>query len=272
MSEPSKSCAGPIPSVVLALLILVILVLGAGAGATRGSPTLGSQSTFTNNDPSGQGVSTLTVFYELPQHVQVGDNLTVPIELRVDNLTGAMAYLQDYNLSIALALSDGRHISGQVGVTPKEAASNASALQLRAGEVWGILNLTVPLTPATTGLSQGREVLGNATLSVRADVWFDSPVNAAKPEEDQSPIGYLLIQDGTPAGPQPNFVGFALVAAGAILLATSLVVSRRRKPKKVDIGPDTESPPGTEGDEGGGGGGGGSSSGQKNRKRPPGAV
>ena len=268
MSKSSKSCAGPIPPILLVLFTLVILVLGAGAGAARGSPTLGSQSTFTNNDPSGQGVSTLTVFYELPQHVQVGDNLTVPIELRVDNLTGAMTYLQDYNLSIALTLSDGRHISGQVGVTPEEAASNASALQLRAGEAWGVLNLTVPLTPASTGLSQGREVLGNATLSVRADVWFDSPVNAAKPEEDQTPIGYLLIEDGTPAGPQPNFFGFALVAAGAILLATSLLVSRRRKTKKADVGPDTGSPPGAEGGEGGGG----SSSGQKNRKRPPGAV
>jgi hypothetical protein len=220
----------------VAVLLMLTLIVGEAANAARGAPIPGSQATFADNDPSGDGESTFTVLYSLPHQVQVGTNLTVPIELMVDNLTKLMAFVQDYEVSISLALSDGKQLSGQAGVTQEESTTNAS-LQLRTGQEWGVTNITVPLTPESTGLSQGQEVLGNATLTLRADVWFDSPVNAARPEDNQSRIGYVLIASGVPAGPQPNFVGFALVALGAVLLVIALVVTRGKKDSESEAEP-----------------------------------
>jgi hypothetical protein len=227
----------------VAALLIITLIVGAAASAARGAPSLGSQATFADNDPSGYGESTFTVLYSLPHQVQVGTNLTVPIELMVDNLTKLMAFVQDYEISISLALSDGKQLSGQVGVTQEESGTNAS-LQLHTGQEWGVTNITLPLTPESTGLSQGQEVLGNATLTLRADIWFDPPVNAARPEENQSRIGYVLIASGVHAGPQPNFFGFALVALGAILLVIALVVTRGKKDSKSEAGPDEGRPQG----------------------------
>jgi len=215
----------------LGVVFVLILVLGASANAARGDTTLSSQVTLANVDPKGQGTGTFNVFYNLPQQVQVGTNVTVPIKLYVDNLTVLMSFLQDYNVSVSLSLSNGNQISGQVGVTAAEAATNLGALQLHAGQTWGPVNITLPLTPANTGLSPGQEVLANATLNLHTDVWFVQPVNGSRPESSQSHVGYAIITDGVPPGSQPNYVGLGLLAVGVIFVLGAVAT----RPKKTSL-------------------------------------
>jgi len=219
----------------LAAAFVLLLIVGASASAARGDTALSSKLTLTNVDPNGQGVSTFTVYYHLPQQVQVGTNLTVPVYLYVDNLTKLMSFLLDYSVQVSLTLSNGKEISGHAGVNSTNAADNFGALQLHAGESWGPTNITMPMTQTNTGLSQGQEALGNATMTVDADVWFNEPVNFYRPEVNQSSIGNVVLANGTPSGPQPNYAGFALVGFGVILVAVTVGI-RPKKPSSPKAG------------------------------------
>ncbi len=210
-------------SAFLALFVLVLIV-GMSASAARGDTPLDGQVTLTNVDPNGQGKSTFTVFYHLPQQAQVGTTLTVPIKLYVANLSGLMSFLQDYTVTVSLSLNNGRSISGQAGVNSTTAAENLGAGQLHSGQEWGPVNVTLPLTQTNTGLSTGQEALGNATMRVDADVWFNQPVNFYRPEGNQSGIGYVLISNGVPTGTTPNYPGIALLGLGIGLVAVSFVL------------------------------------------------
>jgi hypothetical protein len=88
------------------------------------------------------------------------------------------------------------------------------------------------LTQTNTGLGPGQEALGNATMRVDADVWFNQPINSNRPEGNQSGIGYVLISNGTPAGPEPNYAGIALLVGGVILVAVSFV-TRPKGPSRA---------------------------------------
>jgi len=225
---PRKTEAVRLPAVVAALFVLTLIV-GVSVSSARGATPLDSQLSVTNVDPEGQGMSTLTVFYHLPQQVQVGANFTVPIKLYVDNLTDLMSFLLDYSVQVSLTLNNGRVISGQAGVNSSQTSENLGALQLHAGEGWGPVNITMPLTQTSTGLAVGQQTLANATMRINADVWFNQPVNYFRSEGSQSNLGDVLISNGTPAGPQPNYPGFVLLTLGAILLAVTLVT----RPEKL---------------------------------------
>jgi hypothetical protein len=228
-------------SSILASVFVVVLVVGISADAARGDTPLDGQLTLTNVDPYGNGKSTYTIFYHLPQQAEVGTTLTVPIKLYVDNLTGFMSFLQDYTVTVSLKLSNGRSISGQAGVNSTQAAENLGAGQLHAGQEWGPMNITMPLTTSNTGLGAGQEALGNATLRVDDDVWFNQPIDSYRPEANQSGIGYVLISNGTPAGPEPNLVGISLLASGVILFAVSFVM-RPKNPFRAGEAPPKKAP------------------------------
>jgi hypothetical protein len=228
----------------LAAIFVLVLVLSISANAARGDTPLDGQLTLTNLDPNGNGKSTFTVFYHLPQQAEVGTSLTVPIKLYVDNLTGFMSFLQDYTVTVSLKLSNGRSISGQAGVNSTQAAEILGAGQLHAGQEWGPVNVTMPLTQTNTGLGPGQEALGNATMRVDADVWFNQPINSYRPEGNQSGIGYVLVSNGTPAGPEPNYTGIGLLVFGAILFAVSLVM-RLGVPSRVGGGASPRKAPGS---------------------------
>jgi hypothetical protein len=216
-------------------LFVLLLVVGAASSAAKGDTPLDNQVTMTNVDPNGSGKSTFTVFYHIPQQAEVGTTLTVPVKLYVANLTGLMSFLQDYTVTVSLGLSNGKSISGRAGVNSTQAAENLGAGQLHAGQEWGPVNVTLPLTQANTGLVPGQEALGNATMRVDADVWFNQPINFYRPEGNQSGVGYVVISNGTPSGPAPNYPGIILLGLGVALFAVSFVM----RPK----GPSDEAPP-----------------------------
>jgi len=224
MAESADSVVG---FTSIAALFILFLIVGIPAIPARGDTPLDSQLTLTNVDPNGNGKSTFTVFYHLPQQAQVGTTLTVPIKLYVANLTGLMSFLQDYTVTVSLRLGNGRSISGQVGVNSTQAAENLGAGQLHAGQEWGPVNVTMPLTQSNTGVGPGQEALGNATMRVDADVWFNQPINFYRPEGNQSGIGYLLISNGPPSGPVPNYPGIALLGFGVVFLVVSFVMRRK---------------------------------------------
>ena len=213
---------------VVAAFFVLTLIVGLSASSASGATPLDRQLSVTNVDPEGEGASTMTVFYHLPQQVQVGANFTVPIKLYVDNLTDLMSFLLDYSVQVSLTLSNGKVISGQAGVTSSQTSENLGALQLHAGQGWGPVNITMPLTQTNTGLAEGQEGLANATMRINADVWFNQPVNYFRSEGNQSNLGPVLISNGTPAGPQPNYPGFTLLALGAILVVVTLVTRPKR--------------------------------------------
>jgi hypothetical protein len=229
---------------ILAALFLVVLLVGTAASTARGDTPLDERLVLTNVDPNGNGVSTFTVFYHLPQQAQVGTTLTVPIKLYVDNMTKLMSFLQDYTVTVSLRLSTGKSISGQAGVNSTQAAENLGAGQLHAGQEWGPVNITLPLTQTNTGLSTGQEALGNATMRVDVDVWFNQPINFFRPEGNQSSIGYTLITNGTPSGPQPNYAGYGLLAFGVILVGVSILM-RAKKPSVTGGGVPPKKAPGS---------------------------
>ena len=220
----TKSAKPAKESTSLGALFVLALVVGISALPAKADTPLDGQLTLTNIDPSGNGKSTFTVFYHLPQQGEVGTSLTVPVKLYVDNLTGLMSFLQDYTVTVSMTLGNGRSISGQAGVNSTQAAENLGAGQLHAGQEWGPVNITMPLTQTSTGLGPGQEALGNATMRVDADVWFNQPINSYRPEGNQSGTGYVLISNGPPSGPQPNYAGIALLILGAVLFAVSFVM------------------------------------------------
>src|SRR5712692_8478865 len=136
----------------LAAPFILILIVGIAANAAAGDTPLDTKLTLTNVDPNGSGISTFTVFHHLPQHAEVGTTLIVPVKLYVANLTGLMSFLQDYTVTVSLRLSNGRSISGQAGVNSTQAAENLGAGQLHAGQEWGPVNITMPLTQTNTGV------------------------------------------------------------------------------------------------------------------------
>ncbi len=231
----------------VSVILVMGLLVGTCASAARGDTPLDGQVTVTNVDPNGNGKSTFTVYYHLPTQAQVGTSLTVPVKLYVADLTGLMSFLQDYTVQVTLNLNNGRVISGQVGVNSTQAAENLGAGQLHAGQEWGPANITMPLTQGNTGLASGQQALGNVTLRVDADVWFNQPINFFRPEGNQSGIGYVLISNGVPSGSVPNYAGFALLGTGVVLLAVSFVM-RPRKPSPApaeEEGPRSKKAPGS---------------------------
>jgi hypothetical protein len=239
METMAKSAKSARELTFLAALFILVLVVGVSANAARGDAPLDGQLTLTNVDPNGNGKSTFTVFYHLTQQAEVGTTLTVPIKLYVANLTGFMSFLQDYTVTVSLKLSNGRSISGQARVNSTQAAENLGAGQLHAGQEWGPVNVTIPLTQTNTGVGPGQEALGNATMRVDADVWFNQPINFYRPEGNQSGIGYILVSNGTPSGPEPNYPAIALLGFGVILVAVSFVM----RPKKPSSRAGGEAPP-----------------------------
>jgi hypothetical protein len=232
MPKPTNSTR---ETALLAVLFVLVLIVGMSAEAARGDTPLDRQVTLTNVDPDGQGKSAFTVFYHLPQQAQVGTTLTVPIKLYVANLTGLMSFLQDYKVTVSLSLNNGRSVSGQAEVNSTAAAENLGAGQLHAGQEWGPVNITIPLTQTNTGLGNGQQALGNSTMRVDADVWFNQPVNFYRPEGNQTNIGYVLISNGTPTGTEPNFVGISLLAVGIALVVISFVM-RSKQPSHASGG------------------------------------
>lgn len=212
---------------------VVALLLTSPTSVTQlslhAAPSTLNQTTLSTKDPQGDGQGVFTIFYQaLPLQVTIGTGLVIPVKLYVDNMTKLMSFLQDYNLTLTLTLSSGKTLSGKAGVSANQAAENLGALQLHAGQSWGPSNITMPLTEANTGLSQGQESVANATLRLDADVWFNQPINFFRSEANQTSIGSVVVADGTPAGPSPNYVGFGLLASGVIVLVVSLVVRWRR--------------------------------------------
>ncbi|MDG7005763.1 MAG: hypothetical protein JRM86_02390 [Nitrososphaerota archaeon] len=204
------------------------------AWALPAAPVTG-QLTFTGQAPNGQGTSTITVSYSLPTQAEVGSNLTVQVRLVVDSLTGITSYLEDYNVSVSLSLSTGRVVSGGAGVTAVESASNGTLL-LRAGQAWGPVDVSIPLTGASTGLAEGQEALGNATLTVGAGVWLGEPVGSALAVGSEAHIGYALVSAGSPSAGEPNLVGLGTLAAGIALLLAAVAW---RAPRRSRAGPES---------------------------------
>lgn len=229
MSKMTKGLPTP---ALLAVFFVLVLILVAAATSASGDVALNAQVTLTCNDQYGQGTSTVTVFYGIPTNAQVGSNLTVPFKMSVVNLTRLMTFLSSYNVTIFLGLSNGKVVSGTVGVSGTQAAENLGSLQLHQGQAWGPINITLPLTQAKTGLSQGQEALANITLRVNEDIYYNQPINGFRQFQNQTSIGYMIVANGTPAGPEPNYAGLALLGFGVILVAVSFV-TRTKRPDAV---------------------------------------
>lgn len=213
----ARACA------LVAAALFFVVTIPHGAALTSGL-------TFTTESPDGQGASTITVSYSLPQRAQVGSSLTVPLKLVVDNLTGVMAYLQGYNVTVRLSLSTGRSLSGTAGVPAGGPGGNGTVLH--SGQSWGPVNVTIPLSVADTGLSDGQEALGNATLEVVAVAWLGEPPGSSTVVRSQGSMGYTLVAYGNPPGERPNLLGLALLGGGVATLLTAVAL-RKRAPREV---------------------------------------
>lgn len=219
--------------------LLCLLLLGTMSQARADIP-LNREVNISLVDPYGQGTGTFTVFYGVPQTTQVDENLTIPVKMSVNSFTGLMNFLDSYNITLLFSLSNGKSLSGTVGVSGNEAAENLGALQLRSGQAWGPVNITLPLTPANTGLGQGQEALANITLRVDAQIYLNPPVNFYRPEDNQTNIGYMLVQNGVPPGASPNYVGFGVLGLGIIVVGVAIVM----RPKKTPTSTTSDKAPG----------------------------
>jgi len=218
------------PALRTLLASLVLLLVLGSVGSARADIPLANQTNVSYTDPNGQGTTTYTLFYNLPQSVQVGTNLVVPFKLYVDNLTRLEGYVNSYNVTLTLSLGNGRQVTDVVGVSGSSAAENLGALQLHAGQGWGPVNFTLALTTSNTGLAQGQQVLGNATFNVYSQVYFNQPINDFRFQSSTAKAAYMAVQDGVPAGPETNYLGIGILVVGVLMLVAS-VAMRRRGPK-----------------------------------------
>ena len=209
-----------------------MLILLAPLNSTLGNTLLSSQIGLTYNDPSGQGQSVFTLFYSIPQQVQVGSNLTIPIKLFVDNLTSLEVELLDYNVTISLGLQREATI-GNDGGQRERSRRQPRRTPVACRDGVGAGHVTMPLTTSNTGLGQGQEALANTTVAVLADVYFNQPANTVRFQEAQARLGYSIIADGNVSSTQTNYVGLAVFAIGVVLLVAAVVTRKSSAPVRA---------------------------------------
>jgi hypothetical protein len=120
---------------------------------TTGSSTVGNTLQYGN--------TSYTISYSYPSTVQVGTNMNLTFNVRVNSLTGLIEYTTTYSLSIVVSV-------GTNELTGNITAPNGSPF-LYPGSNWGPNNVTIPLTAANTGLAKGQSA--NASVSVVLNDW-----------------------------------------------------------------------------------------------------
>src|SRR5438132_7296636 len=201
---------------VLLAALISLLPLPSASGLVPAN-----QFQIRNQDVSG--TSGYTVFYYVPPTAKTGSNLNVSVLLYVDTLTGLKLYVRDYGLTVAVDLGKGHTIIRSANVSIVEQK------WLYPGGRWGPLNISLPITEQDTGLAPGQAVRANVTISLLATIWYDSPIFNYLPESGDGRVGSVYVQGVGPAvSGSSTIVPFLLIASGAALLVTRIVVFRGR--------------------------------------------
>jgi hypothetical protein len=218
---------------VLAAMILMLPVQSAYSAAPVTSGSVHMGNTFL-----GAGNTGYSIDYSYPSTADVGTNLTVTVTLHVDSLTGLIEYMINWNIDVNV------YIAGQVPLTGAVQAPNGGLFEY-PGVSLGPFNLTIPLTVANTGLAQGQSA--NATVSVTYGdvVWIGGLfVYYATEPIMQGAAGSLLIQNPAAStststshstagqGAGQTYVPYALLASGAVLMASAVLLRRGPQPPK----------------------------------------
>jgi len=221
----------------LPLILTLILLIPAQDIHARAQLTSGS--TAPEGNTLQYGTTSYTVYYSYPSAVDVGSNLTILLTLHLNAFTGAYEYIINYNLIATLFFGSNVLMGG--------IASPQGAPHLYPGANWGPENITIPLTPANTGLAEGQSV--NASVSIRSEDWVyyggvafgyftEPPV--------QWSAGSLLLQNpasnstttSSSSGPTTTsaqgYLPYALVAAGVVLMALAVVLPRGPRPPQAN--------------------------------------
>jgi hypothetical protein len=214
-----------------ALLVLTPLVSFQCAGANL--PVVSGQTQIGNT--LVYGTTSYTVYYSYPSVAQVGRTLNVSLSLHVNQFGGVVEYTTQYSLEAHLFV--GTNVLQSTVQGPP--GFNETSF-LYPGGTWGPNNFTFPLTESNTGLASGEST--NATLSVTLSdtVFYGFPYNLYRTEPSMTgSVGSILVQGGgatstsTASAPGSGgriaFVPYALVGAGAVLMAAAFLLPIRSR-------------------------------------------
>jgi hypothetical protein len=187
----------------------------------------------------GAGNTSYSIGYSYPSTADVGTNLTVAITLQVASLTGLIEYMINWNVDVHV------YIAGQPPLGGEVQAPNGGRFEY-PGSSLGPFNVTIPLTEANTGLAKGQSA--NATVSITYGdvVWIGGVyVYYATEPIMQGAAGSLVIQDAaastststspsaTGQGAGQNYVPYALLASGAVLMVSAVLLTRGPRPPRA---------------------------------------
>ena len=213
-----------IPILVMTLLISMPLEKAdAAVTANRGSFVL----SFTGDT----GDSQYTVLYSYPPSVSIGQNLTISLTLEVDQLTHLKLFVDAYEFDAALALSNGKAVSGKV-VGPVGDPNE----YLYQGSHWGPVNLTMPIRATDVGAFNGGSIGGNLSVGLISTVWYDLALPAhpqSYPETDSRIIGPETVTTASGFA-SSGYLGYVALAAVAVFIVGGVWLARRgRKPSST---------------------------------------
>ncbi|HUI00545.1 MAG TPA: hypothetical protein VLX56_02810 [Nitrososphaerales archaeon] len=208
----------------LSTLALLISPQGAFAAAiTTGTASFGNALTYGNTSYS--------VAYSYPSVAAVGSPFNITLTLHVNSLTGLIEYITAYRMIVFLFISNGNVINNSL-------ISNVTASYMFPGANWGPNNMTFDLTPTNTGVSKGQSANATVSIQLQDDVYYGNPRYDTETEPGmQGSAGAFVIENGvatsTTTGSQSsggtNYLSYALVTSGIVLIVLAVVVTREPK-------------------------------------------
>ncbi len=193
------------------------------------------------SDTLQYGTVSYAVDYSHPSVAMTGTNLTVQVTLHVNALTGLIEYVSEYKVAVLVSIDPSHTLAGSV-------SAPFPAPALYPGGTWGPVNVTIPITETGTGLSKGQSANGSLIIMLQNQLWYGGQVGTYLPEPPlQGAADTVLIQNspaqsttttssptqnGPASGTEQNYMPYALMAIGAIMVLLA-AISMRGSPSKA---------------------------------------
>lgn len=213
-----RQCRQILVASAFALVLLGSTTAAAFTPLSAGSVHLSTTASY--------GGGAYTVEYDVPASAAVGTNLTIPVKLTVNDLTGMNSYILRYFILVTVYIDLTHVLTGKVG-------EPTGAQALYAGGHWGPYNVTIPLTENNTGIPPGKAINATVAVALQDQMWVAYPYDYNFPEaSQQGPAGFIIIHNGEVSSfSLYDYLPYAALAGGAVLavIAAGFWVMDRKK-------------------------------------------
>ena len=202
----------------LLTIAAAILILTQTAVPGRSQTTLVSGS-FPISFQSANGNSEYTVIYKYPSEVTIGQNLTISVEVQINQMDGLKLYLISYGLIATVHLDDGRILTCQLQVPLDR--------YLYQGAHIGPLNLVIPINASNNSVGISQSTSGQLELRFVGDVYYSNPIGTDLAESSSEDVGSVAFSEQSQNNQYVPYAATVVVAVVAVLLAYATFRTRR---------------------------------------------